>query len=58
MEWGRPLKSILCVFDNKSLQFKFHHLESSNKTFLDKEFIEEKIGISIILKVFRAILKK
>ena len=32
MEWGRPLKSILCIFDNKSLPFKFHHLESSNTT--------------------------
>ena len=42
MEWGRPLKSILCVFDNKSLPFKFYHLESSNATFLDKEFEEKK----------------
>ena len=42
MEWGRPLKSILCVFNNKSLPFKFYHLESSNTTFLDKEFEEKK----------------
>ena len=40
---GRPLKSILCIFDNKSLPFKFHHLESSNTTFLDKEFEEKKV---------------
>ncbi len=57
MEWGRPLKSILCVFDNKSLQFKFHHLESSNKTFLDKEF-EEKIGIFNNFKSFQSYFKK
>ena len=43
MEWGRPLKSILCIFDNKSLPFKFHHLESSNTTFLDKDFEEKKV---------------
>ena len=42
MEWGRPLKSILCVFDNKSFPFKFYHLESSNNTFLDKEFEEKR----------------
>ena len=42
MEWGRPLKSILCVFDNKSLPFKFYHLESSNNTFIDKEFEEKR----------------
>ena len=57
MEWGRPLKSILCVFDNKSLTFKFHHLESSNKTFLDKEF-EEKIGIFKNFKSFQSYFKK
>ena len=30
--WGRPLKSILAIFDNKPLKFKFHHLSSSNST--------------------------
>ena len=40
--WGRPLKSILGVFDGQSLKFKFHHLVSSNATFVDKEF-EEKM---------------
>ena len=43
MEWGRPLKSILSIFDNKKLSFKFYHLESSNFTFVDKEFEEKKI---------------
>ena len=40
--WGRPLKSILSVFDGKKLEFKFHHLKSSNFTFIDKN-LEEKI---------------
>ena len=39
--WGRPLKSILCVFDNKIINFNFNHLKSSNTTFIDKE-LEEK----------------
>ncbi len=57
MEWGRPLKSILCVFDNKSLKFKFHHLESSNATFLDKEF-EEKKGVFKNFKSYQSYFKK
>ncbi len=40
--WGRPLKSILSIFDKKKLNFKFHHLVSSNSTFVDKEFEEKK----------------
>ena len=42
LNWGRPLKSILAIFDKKKLNFKFHHLESSNSTFIDKEFEEKK----------------
>ena len=39
--WGRPLKSILCIFDSKTINFNFNHLKSSNTTFIDKE-LEEK----------------
>ncbi len=42
LNWGRPLKSILSIFDKKILSFKFHHLVSSNQTFLDKDFEEKK----------------
>ena len=28
--WGRPLKSILALFDTQVIRFKFHHLESNN----------------------------
>ncbi|MDC1353280.1 glycine--tRNA ligase subunit beta [Pelagibacteraceae bacterium] len=42
LSWARPLKSILAVFDDKSLDFKFHHLISSNTTFTDKEFEDKK----------------
>jgi len=42
LNWGRPLKSILAIFDKKKLTFNFHHLASSNSTFIDKEFEEKK----------------
>ncbi len=44
LNWARPLKSILAVFGNKTLQFNYHQLRSSNFTYLDKE-LEEKIKI-------------
>ena len=44
--WARPLKSILGIFDNKSLEFQFYHLKCSNITFIDKEFEDKK-------KIFR-----
>ncbi len=42
LNWGRPLKSILCVFDKKVVNFNLHHLKSSNFTFTDKDFEEKK----------------
>ena len=39
--WGRPLKSILALFDKKIIDFKLNHLHSSNKTFTDKDLEDE-----------------
>ena len=39
--WGRPLKSILALFDKKIIEFKLNHLQSSNKTFTDKDLEDE-----------------
>ena len=39
--WGRPLKSILALFDQKIIEFKLNHLLSSNKTFTDKDLEDE-----------------
>ena len=55
--WGRPLKSILAMFENKPLNFKFHHLSSSNFTFLDKDF-EEKTKTLKNIKSYFACIKK
>jgi len=57
LNWARPLKSILAIFDNKSLVFKFHHLESSNSTFIDKEF-EDKKKIFKNFKDYKGYFKK
>ena len=32
--WGRPLKSILTIFDGKKIDCNFHHLKSSNTTYI------------------------
>ena len=57
LSWGRPLKLILAVFDKKKLTFNFHHLTSSNLTFIDKEF-EEKKKIFISFKEYINFFKK
>ena len=57
LSWGRPLKSILAIFDKKKLTFNFHHLTSSNSTFIDKEF-EEKKKIFTDFKDYNKFFKK
>ena len=57
LNWGRPLKSILAVFDEKKLTFNFHHLNSSNSTFIDKEY-EEKKKIFTDFKEYNSFFKK
>jgi glycyl-tRNA synthetase beta chain len=57
LNWGRPLKSILAIFDKKKLTFNFHHLNSSNSTFIDKEF-EEKKKIFVDFKDYNNFFKK
>ena len=54
--WGRPLKSILCVFDCKILNFNFSHLKSSNITFIDKE-LEEKTKAFNSFKSYNSFFK-
>ena len=55
--WGRPLKSILAVFDESLVKFKFHHLESRYYTFIDKEF-EDKSKKFKNFKLYNSFLKK
>ena len=57
LNWGRPLKSILSVFDKKIISFKFHHLVSSNTTYVDKD-IEEKKKIFDNFKSYEKFFEK
>ena len=54
--WGRPLKSILAIFDGKKIDFNFHHLKSSNFTYIDKDF-EEKTKIFSSFKLYNSYFK-
>ena len=42
LAWGRPLRSILAIFNNKKLKFKYEHLESVNFTVLEEQKIIQK----------------
>ena len=35
LSWGRPLKSIIALFNNKVINFDFFHLQSSNLTIIE-----------------------
>ena len=56
LNWARPLKSILSVFDEKIIDFKFYHLTSSNRTFIDKDY-EEKTAVFKNFKSYERFLK-
>ena len=61
LSWGRPLKSILSIFDKKIINFKFHHLLSSSSTFVDKDLEEKKknfLSFKEYEKFFKNIEKK
>ncbi len=55
--WGRPLKSILAVLDGKTLKFKYHHLNSSNTTYIDKD-LEEKTKLFKSFSEYQSYFKK
>ena len=42
LSWGRPLKSIIALFNNKIINFDFFHLKSNNLTFADEINSEEQ----------------
>ena len=46
LQWGRPLKSLIAIFDNKLIDFAYHHLKSCNFIILDKEFEDKKKIVS------------
>ena len=57
LNWGRPLKSILSIFDKKTINFDFYHLASSNSTFVDKD-LEDKKKIFNDFKTYEKFFEK
>jgi len=57
LNWGRPLKSILSIFNKKIINFKFHHLVSSNSTYVDEDF-EDKKKIFTDFKIYEKYFRK
>jgi glycyl-tRNA synthetase beta chain len=39
--WGRPLRSILSIFNNKQLKFDYHHLTSTDGMIIVDNFIDK-----------------
>jgi len=42
LKWARPLKNIMCFFEDKVLKFKLEHLVSSNVTFIGNHLEKKK----------------
>ena len=55
--WGRPLKSILTVFDGKKIDYDFYHLKSSNNTYIgaysdcDSNNLKNSVAIGCYSKI-------
>lgn len=56
LSWGRPLKSIIALFNNKVINFNFFHLQSSDLTLVDGTN-EDKIKKINSFKSYLSILK-
>ncbi|MDC3036190.1 glycine--tRNA ligase subunit beta [Candidatus Pelagibacter sp.] len=57
LNWGRPLKSILAIFNRNIINFELQHLTSSNTTFIDHN-LEDKKKIFKDFKSYKKFLKK
>ena len=48
LRWARPLKNILCIFNNKKLIFQLEHLKSSDTTVKEDLLIEKKYKVKSV----------
>ena len=55
LSWGRPLKSILCLFDKEVIPFNFYHLASTKITYVDGP-LEDKAVVVKDFSHFKKIL--
>ena len=58
LSWGRPLKSILCLFDKHPVVFDFHHLKSSNKVHVGGPYDEKSFIAKDIAQYFSTLKDK
>ena len=58
LSWGRPLKSILCLFDKHSVVFDFHHLKSSSKAHVGGPYDEKSFIVKNIVQYFSTLKDK
>ena len=56
LNWGRPLRSIIALFNNKVINFDYFHLQSNNLTFVDGVNGEKQKKVSNF-KSYLSILK-
>jgi len=56
LNWGRPLRSIIALFNNKVINFDYFHLQSNNLTFVDGTNGEKQKKVSNF-KSYLSILK-
>ena len=56
LNWGRPLKSIIALFNNNVIDFNFFHLKSNNLIFMDEINTEKQKKVNNF-KNYLAILK-
>ena len=57
LNWGRPLKSIIALLNNKVISFDFFHLKSSNLTLIegvDDEIIKKITGFKSYLSLLKS----
>ena len=53
LRWLRPLKNILCIYNNKKLDIKINHISSNNYTLYSNPLIKKKIPIKSINNYFK-----
>jgi len=56
LSWGRPLKSIIALFNNKLINFNFFHLQSNNLTLIEGQ-TEDKVKKINSFKSYLNVLK-
>ena len=57
LSWGRPLKSILAIFNKTVVSFNFFHIKSNNLTFIDgssEDKVKKVTNFKQYLKVLRS----